>query len=72
MALSSGLGEFSLGNFALIKLFAAFIILTVANTFNISTAFVHGGNYGLWSNAKFKQQHLSCRFYNLGNGGFML
>lgn len=46
MALSSGLGEFSLGNFALIKLFAAFIILTVAHTFNISTALFTAGIMG--------------------------
>ena len=46
MALSSGLSEFSLGNFELIKLFACFLILTIAYTFNISTSLFTAGIMG--------------------------
>ena len=46
MAISSGLGEFYLGQFQLIKLFACFSILTITYTFNISTALFTAGIMG--------------------------
>lgn len=46
MALSSGLSEFLLGKFELIKLFACLIILAVSNTFNISTSLFTAGIMG--------------------------
>ena len=47
MALSSGLGEFALGNFALVKLFACFIILASSYAFNISSSLYTAGIMGL-------------------------
>ncbi len=47
MALASGLSEFTLGKFELIKLFACFLILTTAYTFNISTSLFSAGIMGV-------------------------
>ncbi len=46
MALSSGLSEFSIAGFELIKLLAAFMILIIAQTFNISSSLFVAGIMG--------------------------
>ena len=47
VALSSGLSEFSLGTFELIKLFASFIILTSSQAFNVSSTLIISAIMGL-------------------------
>ncbi|MDD4111146.1 MAG: SpoIIE family protein phosphatase [Clostridia bacterium] len=46
IGLASGLSEFSLGGFELIKLFATFLILTISYSFNISSALFSAGIMG--------------------------